>query len=473
MYITFEALLFCLLCDSIPFVLAQVVVPINPSLSQTSVVSILSPTTSTADAFRSAAITTQSDLIPVSSILLATSNDLSMPINATETTYTTLESSYQAQILHFDSSHRAISTTIEWITRSASLPPSTSTTTITYLPDGSKITLSESAISTTDSSTTTQIPPESPTSTTDTSTRIVSESTISIKNSDTTTLIPAYTINSSTTTQISSESDNSATILVQSATSPADSSTTTQILAESTIPTKVTSTTNQISYKSKISTIDPSTQIPSEATTSTIYSGTTALTPTHTIDSSTTTLIPAYTIKSRKTSQISTELVTSTTDSSTTDSSTTTQVRTTQNSRPSRSLRTSTIEIVSTTLDVSTSTVPTATDFVTPSSPLDQTFSNEITSLISTSRVSKSEFNSESNATVTTPITPTSAALATINPAPAATSSAAASALPPPVSSSTITGSFLPGDMAASTTITYLNSTYTLIQVYTRSHSPA
>ncbi|CAD6446102.1 b7832fc0-9722-41e1-a944-4f67cff53c20-CDS [Sclerotinia trifoliorum] len=321
MCITFWALPIFLLYDSVPFVLSQVLQPINSSFSQTSVMSILTLTISTTDMFRSPTITPQNDLIPVSSTLLVNSNELSMPISTMETSVPALVSSYQAQILHFNSNNRAISTTIEWITRSASLSPSTSTTTVTYLPDGSEIALSKSAISTTEFTTTTHIPPESPISTTDTGTRTTFKSTVSSTHSDTTTLVPIYPIYPNTTTQIP---------------------------AESTIPTKITSTTNQISYESTILTIDLSTQIPLRPTTSAIDPGTPALTPTHTVDSSSTTLISAYTTKS-STSHISSKSATFTTDSSKI-----TQVRTTQNSRPSRSFRTSTIETVSTTLDVST-----------------------------------------------------------------------------------------------------------------------
>ncbi|APA08808.1 hypothetical protein sscle_04g035780 [Sclerotinia sclerotiorum 1980 UF-70] len=436
MCITFSALLI-LLCDSVPFVLSQVVEPMNHSFTQTSVISILSLTTSTTEIFPSPTITPQNDLIPVSSTLLVTPNELSTPISTTETNITALPSSCQAQILQFDSNNRALSTTIQWITRSASLSPSTSTTTVTYLPDGSEISLSKSAISTTGFTTTTQIPPEPPTSATNTTSQITFESAVSPMNSDTTTLVPIYPIYPNSTTRIP---------------------------AESTIPTKITSTTNQISYESTILTIDSSTQIPSIPTTSTINPGIPALTPTYTVDSSATTLVSAYTIKSRTTSLISSESAIFTTDSSTTI-----QVHTTQNSRPSRSFPTSTIEITSTALDISTSAVPTAAVLATPSSSIDQTFSNDITSLISTSRISKSKFTSESSTIITTPTTRTSPA--TSSPAPALTSSIAASVQPPSVSSSPITEPFLPGDMAASTTVTYLNSTYTLIQVYTRSHN--
>ncbi|EDN99742.1 hypothetical protein SS1G_02600 [Sclerotinia sclerotiorum 1980 UF-70] len=412
MCITFSALLI-LLCDSVPFVLSQVVEPMNHSFTQTSVISILSLTTSTTEIFPSPTITPQNDLIPVSSTLLVTPNELSTPISTTETNITALPSSCQAQILQFDSNNRALSTTIQWITRSASLSPSTSFTT------------------------TTQIPPEPPTSATNTTSQITFESAVSPMNSDTTTLVSIYPIYPNSTTRIS---------------------------AESTIPTKITSTTNQISYESTILTIDSSTQIPSIPTTSTINPGIPALTPTYTVDSSATTLVSAYTIKSRTTSLISSESAIFTTDSSTTI-----QVHTTQNSRPSRSFPTSTIEITSTALDISTSAVPTAAVLATPSSSIDQTFSNDITSLISTSRISKSKFTSESSTIITTPTTRTSPA--TSSPAPALTSSIAASVQPPSVSSSPITEPFLPGDMAASTTVTYLNSTYTLIQVYTRSHN--
>ncbi|ATZ50685.1 hypothetical protein BCIN_06g01780 [Botrytis cinerea B05.10] len=143
MYITYSILLYFLVCDSLPSILAQAVSHIGPFLSPNSSAPVLELTESTtASSFTE--IKTRISVKP-SSFVSATSTELLEPINITETLEPGLSSSDLSQILPSESNPRATSTTIEWIT--ASLPPSTTTTTITFPLIESKTALSESGTS--------------------------------------------------------------------------------------------------------------------------------------------------------------------------------------------------------------------------------------------------------------------------------------------------------------------------------------
>ncbi|KAF7956097.1 hypothetical protein EAE96_005017 [Botrytis aclada] len=143
MYIIYSMLLSFLICDSVPFILAQAVSQISSSLSPDSTASVLDLTESTI-ALSIAEITTQTDAAS-SSFVSAIPTELSDPLNITGTPDPGLSSSDMSQVLPSESNPRATSTTIEWIT--ASLPPSTTTTTITFPLSGSETTLSETGTS--------------------------------------------------------------------------------------------------------------------------------------------------------------------------------------------------------------------------------------------------------------------------------------------------------------------------------------
>ncbi|TGO54628.1 hypothetical protein BCON_0104g00250 [Botryotinia convoluta] len=136
-------LLSFLICDSVPFILAQAVSHISSSSSPDFTASVLNLTESTT-ALSFAEITTQTG-VASSSFVFAIPTELSEPINITGTPDPGLSSSNLSQVLPSESNPRATSTTIEWIT--ASLPPSTTTTTITFPLGGSETTLPESGTS--------------------------------------------------------------------------------------------------------------------------------------------------------------------------------------------------------------------------------------------------------------------------------------------------------------------------------------
>ncbi|KAF5868167.1 uncharacterized protein Bfra_007363 [Botrytis fragariae] len=143
MYITYSIFLYFLVCDSIPSILAQAVSQISSSLLPDSIVSVLNLTEGTTS-LPSAEITTQTG-VASSPFIFAIPTELSEPINITGTPDPGLSSSDLSQALPSESNPRATSTTIEWIT--ASLPPSTTTTTITFPLGGSETTLSGSGTS--------------------------------------------------------------------------------------------------------------------------------------------------------------------------------------------------------------------------------------------------------------------------------------------------------------------------------------
>ncbi|THV46285.1 hypothetical protein BGAL_0398g00070 [Botrytis galanthina] len=143
MYIIYSIFQFFLVCDSLPFILAQAVSQISSSLSPDSTASVLDLSESTT-ALSFAEITTRTG-VASSPFIFAIPTELSEPINITGTPDPGLSSSDVSQALPSESNPRATSTTIEWIT--ASLPPSTTTTTITFPLGGSETTLSGSGTS--------------------------------------------------------------------------------------------------------------------------------------------------------------------------------------------------------------------------------------------------------------------------------------------------------------------------------------
>ncbi|KAM3150449.1 hypothetical protein ABEW05_009249 [Botrytis cinerea] len=586
MYITYSILLYFLVCDSLPSILAQAVSHIGPFLSPNSSAPVLELTESTtASSFTE--IKTRISVKP-SSFVSATSTELLEPINITETLEPGLSSSDLSQILPSESNPRATSTTIEWIT--ASLPPSTTTTTITFPLSESKTALSESgtsvsaftsstntgtsevflstpqstslvsssiliststsalsvALSTSNSAILTPsetgisgIPTETPFSSAELSSiapsaslgalsssfePLASSTAISTTNFSITTLFIYESSTADSSTALLPESTISSTIIATLSTVPINSS----ILSSSALPSVTTpgpssfvpittvpsppsrnsgsgsspsasdsndsslsasGSGNGSSPSDSIATITP--QIfTTYSNTTTSYQSETLTADIDTVLSTKTSDVPSIIepaasptgispgtdpIGTKPTSSTglalsSSEIVSSKTlsgfDTSRKNSSTT-QVNTEPNSGASHTLCPSTTGIISSTLDTSTTTAPTLTDLVPSSSLIDETFSSDNESLISTTSGSISGFFIESLPTVT-PIIISTTAIST-NPTPVPQSNMESTAQSLSVPSVPVTVNFVPGDMAESKTTTYLSSVYTLIQVYTRS----
>ncbi|KAK6603962.1 hypothetical protein H4I95_05865 [Botrytis cinerea] len=586
MYITYSILLYFLVCDSLPSILAQAVSHIGPFLSPNSSAPVLELTESTtASSFTE--IKTRISVKP-SSFVSATSTELLEPINITETLEPGLSSSDLSQILPSESNPRATSTTIEWIT--ASLPPSTTTTTITFPLSESKTALSESgtsvsaftsstntgtsevflstpqstslvsssiliststsalsvALSTSNSAILTPsetgisgIPTETPFSSAELSSiapsaslgalsssiePLASSTAISTTNFSITTLFIYESSTADFSTALLPESTISSTIIATLSTVPINSS----ILSSSALPSVTTpgpssfvpittvpsppsrnsgsgsspsasdsndsslsasGSGNGSSPSDSIATITP--QIfTTYSNTTTSYQSETLTADIDTVLSTKTSDVPSIIepaasptgispgtdpIGTKPTSSTglalsSSEIVSSKTlsgfDTSTKNSSTT-QVNTEPYSGASHTLCPSTTGIISSTLDTSTTTAPTLTDLVPSSSLIDETFSSDNESLISTTSGSISGFFIESLPTVTPTIISTTAI--STNPTPVPQSNMESTAQSLSVPSVPVTVNFVPGDMAESKTTTYLSSVYTLIQVYTRS----
>ncbi|KAK6603597.1 hypothetical protein H4I96_06365 [Botrytis cinerea] len=586
MYITYSILLYFLVCDSLPSILAQAVSHIGPFLSPNSSAPVLELTESTtASSFTE--IKTRISVKP-SSFVSATSTELLEPINITETLEPGLSSSDLSQILPSESNPRATSTTIEWIT--ASLPPSTTTTTITFPLSEFKTALSESgtsvsaftsstntgtsevflstpqstslvsssiliststsalsvALSTSNSAILTPsetgisgIPTETPFSSAELSSiapsaslgalsnsiePLASSTAISTTNFSITTLFIYESSTADFSTALLPESTISSTIIATLSTVPINSS----ILSSSALPSVTTpgpssfvpittvpsppsrnsgsgsspsasdsndsslsasGSGNGSSPSDSIATITP--QIfTTYSNTTTSYQSETLTADIDTVLSTKTSDVPSIIepaaspagispgtdpIGTKPTSSTglalsSSEIVSSKTlsgfDTSTKNSSTT-QVNTEPYSGASHTLCPSTTGIISSTLDTSTTTAPTLTDLVPSSSLIDETFSSDNESLISTTSGSISGFFIESLPTVT-PIIISTTAIST-NPTPVPQSNMESTAQSLSVPSVPVTVNFVPGDMAESKTTTYLSSVYTLIQVYTRS----
>ncbi|TGO29526.1 hypothetical protein BPAE_0014g00780 [Botrytis paeoniae] len=588
MYITYSIFLCFLVCDSIPSILAQAVLQISSSLSPDSIASVLDLTESITS-LPSAEITTQTG-VASSPFVFAIPAELSEPINITGTPDPGVSSSGLSQALPSESNPRATSTTIEWIT--ASLPPSTTTTTITFPLGGSQTTLSGSGTSASAStpSSTNTVTSEVFLNTSQ-STSLVSPSvligtgtsvlSVALSTSNSTVL----TLSETETSVISTESPFSSAELSGIA-PPASSSTVSRALEslasataifttefrvttlltsesftggfsitplpESTTFSTIVATLStvpinpSISSSSVVPSVPPSdpssfvpiTTVPSPSPlgnsgngslpsasssnssppsasgsengsslsasianvtpqSSTIESNTTisyqSETPTVATDTGSSakpsdvpsiigpaaspTVISLGTNHSGIESTSSAEFSVSSSatvssgtlsefDISTTNCSTG-QVNTTPDSRVNHISSTSTIEIFNPTLDIATTTTTSTLSGLEPSSPLGETFSSDIDSLISTTSVSNPGFFIESHTTTTTLIVSPFAFFT--NPAPASSTSVESSGQSLSVSSVPVIVSFLPGNMAESKTTTYLSSIYTLIQVYTRS----
>ncbi|KAK8907741.1 hypothetical protein QC760_003623 [Botrytis cinerea] len=539
MYITYSILLYFLVCDSLPSILAQAVSHIGPFLSPNSSAPVLELTESTtASSFTE--IKTRISVKP-SSFVSATSTELLEPINITETLEPGLSSSDLSQILPSESNPRATSTSEVFL----STPQSTSLVSSSILISTSTSALSvalstsNSAILTPSETGISGIPTETPFSSAELSSiapsaslgalsssiePLASSTAISTTNFSITTLFIYESSTADFSTALLPESTISSTIIATLSTVPINSS----ILSSSALPSVTTpgpssfvpittvpsppsrnggsgsspsasdsndsslsasGSGNGSSPSDSIATITP--QIfTTYSNTTTSYQSETLTADIDTVLSTKTSDVPSIIepaasptgispgtdpISTKPTSSTglalsSSDIVSSKTlsgfDTSTKNSSTT-QVNTEPNSGASHTLCPSTTGIISSTLDTSTTTAPTLTDLVPSSSLIDETFSSDIESLISTTSGSISGFFIESLPTVT-PIIISTTSIST-NPTPVPQYNVESTAQSLSVPSVPVTVNFVPGDMAESKTTTYLSSVYTLIQVYTRS----